>query len=305
MRRSLFACLVLALLALAAPARAQVAPEPPDPVAALRARAAELDAQIAAAQAQLDAWQRQLQGWSVRLDRAERAVELARRTARDRTSLQVDQAENPALRKLMGSERPSRGVLLALQQRVDRVRADPEAAIALGGANEAQDQVASLQRARADVADAVVLLTATGAAAVEPDAGTWVRLFLSYIGAPTCEENLVLLVAWQAQESTSARFNPLATTHVMPGATAMNSVGVRNYVSVAQGLQGTLATLEAPIADYGYAPILASLRACAPAETTAWYVNASAWCRGCTDGGYLTRLLPAVRADYATYAART
>ena len=111
------------------------------------------------------------------------------------------------------------------------------------------------------------------------------------------------MLAWQAQESTSARFNPLATTHVMPGATAFNSVGVRNFVTIAQGLEASRATLELPVDTYGYDGILSSLRACAPAETTAWYVNASAWCRGCSGGAYLTALIPLVRADPAAYAA--
>ncbi len=136
-----------------------------------------------------------------------------------------------------------------------------------------------------------------------PTAGEWARAFLAEIGAPGCGENRVLVVAWQAQESTEARFNPLATTHAMPGATDFNSVGVKNYRSVAQGLAAARETLEEGADSYGYQPILASLRACNDAEATAWYVNASAWCRGCTDGAYLTALLSAVRADYASYAA--
>ena len=54
----------------------------------------------------------------------------------------------------------------------------------------------------------------------------------------------MLVVAWEAQESTEARFNPLATTHAMPGATDFNSVGVKNYRSVAQGLAAARETLE-------------------------------------------------------------
>ena len=137
-----------------------------------------------------------------------------------------------------------------------------------------------------------------------PDAGEWARAFLAEIGAPGCKENMVLMVAWQAQESTDAAFNPLATTHAMPGATSFNSVGVKNYRSVGQGLDASRETLEDGADSYGYDAILSSLRACNDAEATAWFVNASAWCRGCTAGAYLTGLLPAVRADYATYAAR-
>jgi hypothetical protein len=136
-----------------------------------------------------------------------------------------------------------------------------------------------------------------------PTAGEWARAFLAEIGAPGCAENRVLVVAWQAQESTDARFNPLATTHWMPGASAFNRVDVKDYRSVAQGLAASRETLEGGADSYGYGAILSSLRACNDAEATAWYVNASAWCRGCTDGTYLTGLLSAVRADYAAYAA--
>lgn len=168
-------------------------------------------------------------------------------------------------------------------------------------------RLASLQLARSDL---VVLLAHThGPAApswsvgTSPTAGAWARAFLAGIGAPTCGENRVLVVAWQAQESTDARFNPLATTHPMPGATEFNSVGVKNYRSVTQGLAAARETLEQGAASYGYEAILASLRACNDAEATAWFVNASAWCSECTGGGYLTAILPVVRADYATYAA--
>jgi hypothetical protein len=137
-----------------------------------------------------------------------------------------------------------------------------------------------------------------------PDAGQWARALLTEIGAPDCAENRVLVIAWQAQESTEARFNPLATSHDMVGATDFNAVGVKNYRSVGQGLDATRETLEGGSSSYGYEEILSSLRACSDAEATAWFVNASAWCRGCTGGGYLTALLPVVRADLATYAAR-
>ncbi|MBA3690249.1 MAG: hypothetical protein H0W82_02410 [Actinobacteria bacterium] len=130
----------------------------------------------------------------------------------------------------------------------------------------------------------------------------WARALLAQIGAPDCQENRLLLVAWQAQESTDARFNPLATTHPMPGATDFNSVGVKNYRSPSQGLLATRDTLQGGDASYGYDSILASLRACSDAESTAWFVNASAWCRECTGGIYLTALLPVVRVDYLTYA---
>jgi hypothetical protein len=134
--------------------------------------------------------------------------------------------------------------------------------------------------------------------------GGWARLFLSGLGAPDCGDNLLVVVAWEAQEGTSAAFNPLATTHAMPGATDFNSVGVKNYVSLAQGVQATVETLAGGSSSYGYAAVIDALRGCAGASATAQSVNASAWCRGCTGGNYLVGLLPIVAQDYATYANR-
>ncbi|MEO8476910.1 MAG: hypothetical protein ABI572_07640 [Actinomycetota bacterium] len=132
----------------------------------------------------------------------------------------------------------------------------------------------------------------------------WASGFLNRLGAPRCDENLLIVVAWETSESTAAAFNPLATTHAMEGATDMNSVGVKNYVSLDQGLDASRDTLTGGAESYGYGSIVDSLRACAPAEATAAAINASAWCRGCTDGMYLTGLLPLVRDAYADHAAR-
>jgi hypothetical protein len=61
--------------------------------------------------------------------------------------------------------------------------------------------------------------------------GQWAELFLPRAGAPRCQENLVVMVAWAEAEYTAARWNPLATTKDMPGATNFNSHGVKNYTS--------------------------------------------------------------------------
>jgi hypothetical protein len=303
---------VLFLLAVAVPARAQVATSdpaaPPDPVTAVQQRADAIRVAIADAQAKLDGAQSSLDAWSFRLDRADRALTVAERRAglagQLGGPLRLLRVAMHTMR--MGVARPSAvSDLVALaRQRLVRVRDDPHAAAALQTVMDIQSGISQLEQDLAEAEADVQLLSSTDSAVVEPDAGTWTRLFLTYVGAPVCEDNVVVVVAWQAQESTSARFNPLATTHDMPGATAFNEVGVRNFASVGQGLQATLATLEAPVESYGYAPILAALRSCLSAESTAAYVNASAWCRGCSDGAYLTRLVPLVRADLPTYAAR-
>jgi predicted nucleic acid-binding Zn-ribbon protein len=132
--------------------------------------------------------------------------------------------------------------------------------------------------------------------------GTWAEAFLAQINAPSCRDNLVAMVAWQVNEGTSADWNPLATTYDMPGASSFNSSGVRNYVSLKQGLEATWLTLKRGWSSYGYAPIVQSLRRCGSAMKTAEAINASSWCRGCTYGRYVTGLIDRVAADYETYA---
>jgi len=130
--------------------------------------------------------------------------------------------------------------------------------------------------------------------------GVWAASFLNKIGAPTCFDNLVVMVAWQVQEGTQANWNPLATTLPMDGATNFNSVGVKNYVSFDQGLEATERTLA--VKSYGYPAIMSDLHRCPDSMVTARAVNASSWCRGCTGGRYLTGLIPTVEAHYETYA---
>jgi hypothetical protein len=130
----------------------------------------------------------------------------------------------------------------------------------------------------------------------------WAVDLLNTLGAPACSQNLVAVVAWQSAESTDAGWNPLATTMPADGATAFNSAGVKQYATRQAGLAATVDTLRAGYATQGYGWILYRLSQCAPAEVTAEAINASNWCRGCAGGAYVTGLLPAVEADYRTYA---
>ncbi|MCJ7831935.1 MAG: hypothetical protein MUP92_00620 [Actinobacteria bacterium] len=132
--------------------------------------------------------------------------------------------------------------------------------------------------------------------------GQWAGVFLNEMGAPTCLDNLVAVVAWQLNEGTSADWNPLATTYYLPGSSAFNSSGVRNYASLASGLEATRLTLQEGSSTYLYQPIISSLRDCADAMTTAKAINRSSWCRGCTYGMYVTGLVDRVKADYDFYS---
>lgn len=133
--------------------------------------------------------------------------------------------------------------------------------------------------------------------------GEWARRFLEEMALPSCRSNLVVVVAWQVQEFTQAAWNPLATTHRMPGSTDFNSVGVQNFVSLQQGLQATRETIDNGYDVYRYGAIVRSLAACADPMATALAVNASAWCSGCGNGSYLIGVVPKVEADYEAYAA--
>ena len=94
----------------------------------------------------------------------------------------------------------------------------------------------------------------------------------------------MVVVAWQANEFTQARWNPLATTHRMAGSTSFNDVGVQNYVSLTQGLRASAETLTGGATSFGYRAILDALGRCDDAMTTAEAIRASAWCRGCSNG---------------------
>ena len=123
------------------------------------------------------------------------------------------------------------------------------------------------------------------------------------MGAPPCHENLVVTIAWQAQEGTQAAWNPLATTHRMDGSTDFNNVGVQNYRSLGQGLAASRETIENGWDVYGYGPIIASMRGCDDAMHTARVIADSRWCYGCTGGRYVLGIVPAVEASFETYAA--
>ena len=131
--------------------------------------------------------------------------------------------------------------------------------------------------------------------------GRWAAKFLRALGAPVTRNNLVVMVAWQSAEGTMASWNPLATTYPMPGATDFNSVGVKNYTSLVQGIKAIILTLGSP--NYGYEAVMADLRASADPVVTAEAINASSWCHGCSGGQYVLDLVPAVEQYYASFSA--
>lgn len=133
--------------------------------------------------------------------------------------------------------------------------------------------------------------------------GEWAQRFLDALGVPACRNNVVVVVAWQVQESTQAAWNPLATTRRMPGSTDFNWVGVQNFRSLRQGIAATLGTIENGLVVYRYGAIVEDLARCADPLATATSIAASSWCPGCLDGMYVVGLVAKVDADLAAYAA--
>jgi len=67
---------------------------------------------------------------------------------------------------------------------------------------------------------------------------------LTNLGAPTSKENLKFLYAWRQSEGKAGKYNPFNTTQGIPGASNFNSVGVKNYSSIEDGMEATLKTLK-------------------------------------------------------------
>ena len=67
---------------------------------------------------------------------------------------------------------------------------------------------------------------------------------LENLGAPISDENMKFMYAWRQAEGKGGTYNPFNTTWKMPNSTTMNSVGVRNYASLEDGLVATVKTLK-------------------------------------------------------------
>jgi peptidoglycan hydrolase CwlO-like protein len=227
---------------------------------------------------------------------ARRVAETARRLAATRDGLEDELHRRAEIVSSLDAQQNEIAALLADQQdRLERI------ALARHEAGDLVEELVS-DRQRRQARRARRIRTAALGGAVAPY-GQWAKVFLAEIGAPTCHDNLVAVVAWQAAEGTQASWNPLATTLRLPGSTAFNAVGVQNYDSLAQGVAAAHQTLLRGAVSYGYGAIIEALQRCADAIETARAINASLWCRGCTGGAYVTGLIPAVEAYFDRYAS--
>jgi hypothetical protein len=132
----------------------------------------------------------------------------------------------------------------------------------------------------------------------------WAHALLHSIGAPDCLPNLRVVVAWETAESTSSRYNPLATTFVVPGGTVTPTSRVQSYASFAQGIDATRHTFLSEMGYYNYAAVVDDLISCRSADVTAAAIRDSYWCRGCARGYYVINQLSGVRQDWAGHASR-
>ena len=297
--------LVLAIVPVGVPAAASASStEGPEVV-----DVAKLDAHIARAQRRIERWYGRIERWYGRIDRAASRVDRLEALVDDPASVPTAVLERATQRGLDPAD-----VLAEANDHLRDVLTDPWARHVQGELDAWNAFLGELVRARER---ALVPVPAPEEAKphdtkpsrrIDPRAPVtyagWAEAFLRHLGAPACDENRLIVVTWETAESTAASFNPLATTRDMPEATDMNSVGVKHYASLRQGLDASRDTLLLGAESYLYGDIVDSLRACASAEVTARAINASAWCRGCVGGAYITGLLPIVRASYDEHAAR-
>lgn len=105
----------------------------------------------------------------------------------------------------------------------------------------------------------------------------WAQSLLQQLGMPLTNDNITALVAWELAEgghwNNTAHYNPLNTTQPEPGATSMNSVGVKAYKSWAQGFEATITTLH----NGRYGAILEALRRGDSATAVSQAVAGSPW----------------------------
>lgn len=74
------------------------------------------------------------------------------------------------------------------------------------------------------------------------------RIFFRHLngalGIPATAENKKLELTWHRAEGGNAKYNPLNTEYMLPGATNYNPVGVKNYPKFAMGVFATGLTLS-------------------------------------------------------------
>jgi hypothetical protein len=125
------------------------------------------------------------------------------------------------------------------------------------------------------------------------------KALLDRLGLKPTKRRLWALLAWMQAEGGNAKFNPLNTTHDMPHATDYNSVHVKDYASLSEGVIATAKTLDygARHSLYGYKAIREALVKNKWASVTLAAVERSEW----GTGGLALLCLPLIRTQFTKY----
>src|SRR5664279_619409 len=126
----------------------------------------------------------------------------------------------------------------------------------------------------ASPASAAITATTPGCIA-SPTA--FANAFLNAIPEPDTPQNVAAVVAWELAEGgnwhNAARLNPLDTTQMESGSSAINKVGVQAYTNWLQGVQATVTTIK----NGNYLGVLSALHAGNSATAVAQAVGSSKW----------------------------
>src|SRR5215469_9890143 len=102
---------------------------------------------------------------------------------------------------------------------------------------------------------------------------SWETDMLQAIGAPTSSNNVKKMDAWAACEGGVPYNNPFFTTRNCCGGVSINSVGVKRYPTMADGIEANRQAILLPF----YTAIVSNLRGDGPASSFAGAVGSSPW----------------------------
>jgi hypothetical protein len=173
--------------------------------------------------------------------------------------------------------------IAGIQSRIDQIvgRFSPASAaggvLGTGKGVEADDFASTLARVEQGSAPAAAAEQTGELNRAGVDPAQWARDFLSALNMPLTSENQRAVVAWQQAEGTRAAFNPLATTQGgFEGTTNLNSVGVKNYASYADGIAANVKA----ITNGRYENVLTALSRGDSAEAVARAIADGPWGSG-------------------------
>lgn len=122
-------------------------------------------------------------------------------------------------------------------------------------------------------------------------ADTAITGVLKGLGYTKTDVNHQAMYLWQLSEGVEDSYNnPWATSKDVPGAKVINSDGVKRYPSLAVGIQATVLTIQLP----AYKDVRVALKAGTSLDDIYAAINASPWCKHCSNGRYPLELWKAL-----------